>query len=103
LRDAAWRCRGQEAAFALNHHAARLAQRGRDQRNPCVGIGFGDPANPFCPGAGLAKAAPGQDQPDLPGMPGRQLGGARPQLPVMAQFLALDLAQLEQLGQARFG
>jgi hypothetical protein len=74
---APWRNR-QQSALALDHHAAGLPQRCRDQRNPGSRIGFGDGAYPFRSGAGLAKAAPGHDQPAVPLAVGRQSPGSSP-------------------------
>jgi hypothetical protein len=56
----------QQAAVALHHHAARLAQRCANQRDPGRTIGLGNRADPFGSGPGLAKTAPGQDQPGQP-------------------------------------
>jgi hypothetical protein len=87
---------GQQAAFTLDHHAARLAQRGRDQRDPRRRVGLGDLADPFGPGAGLAEAASGHDQPDGPRCFGWQLAFVGPQPPVLAQALALPVGHPPQ-------
>lgn len=89
LRALAARGDRQQAALPLDHHAACLAQRGCDQRDPRRRITLGDLADPFGPGAGLAKAASGHDQPDRPGRFRRQLAFVGPQPPVLAQALAL--------------
>jgi len=56
-------CAGKDPAFALDHHRAGFGQRGRDQRDPRFRIGSRNLQHPFRPGAGLAEAAPGADQP----------------------------------------
>jgi hypothetical protein len=90
----------QQAAFAFDHHAAGLAKRGGHQRNPRGGIVLCNRPHPFRPGAGLTKAAPGQDQPGLPVASGCQLAGMGPQPPVVAQLAPLPVAHPFERGAA---
>lgn len=95
-RDLPGRTGGENAAFAFDHDRADFGQRGADQGKARLGPRLADPADPFGPGPGLAKAAPGQDQPGRPVAGRRQLAFARPELPVITQFAPLFLAQLPQ-------
>ena len=84
----------QHPAFAFDHHAARFAKRGGNQRDPRIGIEDSGFAHPFCPGAGLAEAAPGADHPAIPCAARRGLRLAPPERPVMPDQRALALLQL---------
>src|SRR3569623_1730400 len=72
----------EQPAISLDHHAPRLVDRRRDQRDPRVGIVAGEGAHPFRPGASLAEAAPGADQPHAPIAFGLSLSLHRPAAPV---------------------
>ncbi len=94
------RADGEDAAFALDHHRARLGQRRADQGDAGRGVLLGHLAHPFGPGAGLAEAASGEHQPEPPFALGRQLLAARPQAPVGRQLLALGLGEAGEAGEA---
>jgi len=102
-RATAWRAHGQQPGFALDHHRARFAQRGRDQRDPHAGVEVGPGADPLAARAGLAEAAPGHDQPGPPLAGGRHLLPARPEGPVPFEHAALVVGHRRQLAPAFLG
>ena len=93
----------QQPALALDHHPPRLAQRGGDQRDPRGRIGLGDGADPCGARAGLAEAAAGHDQPQVPGLGRGQLTGMRPQPPVAPERGTLGMGQQPQFLAALLG
>ena len=56
----------EEAAFALDHDGARIERGRRDQRDMPRLTRLDMSADKFSAGAGLAEAAPSEQQPDAP-------------------------------------
>ena len=95
--DAGWAA-GEQPAFPFDHHRARFGQRGGDQSNAGIGLVPRDAADPFGPGAGLAEAAPGTDQPYPPVARRGKLLRPGPLFPMPAQPVAF--AAVERLAKA---
>jgi len=89
---------GEHPAVAFHHHVAHFGQARADQRDPRIAVLAGDVAHPFGPGAGLAEAAPGADQPGAPCLFGRELLVARPAFPIVAAERG-ELVRCEQPGE----
>ena len=83
----------QQTALSLDHHRAGFGIIGPDQRKARAAVTFGNAAHPLRPGPGLAKAAPGHDQPDRPVAVRRHLTGPRPEIPAIQKILLLFFAQ----------
>lgn len=83
-----------QSALALDHDRPGLGETCRHQCDARLAVAFGDGANPFGPGASLAEAAPGEDQPGPPVARRRQLFGPCPNCPVPAPGLPLLLRHL---------
>ena len=91
------RAAGQNPALAFDHDGARLCERTRNQGDTGGGIVFRNRADPFGPGACLAEATTGHDQPVAPVAGWRQLFGPGEEGPVMAERRLLAL--VEPVGQ----
>ena len=99
---------GEHAGDAFHHHLARLVLALADQRDARLRVGERGPAHPFGAGAGLAGAAPAQDQPGGPvfaavGAFGRQLVFDRDRLEIGADGVnPMRRLSQEELRQRRF-
>ena len=74
----------QQAAFAFDHHVAGIGGGRRDQRDVPRPVCRDALANELRPGARLAEAAAGEEQPDPPIARRRLLLVPRPQPPIEA-------------------
>src|SRR4029077_480149 len=65
-RPAPWRRHRENAALSFYQDIARIGGGRRDDANPAGPSRGALTAYPFCQGAGLAKAAAGEQEPDRP-------------------------------------
>ncbi len=91
----------EDARFAKHHRVADVGCGRPDEVDDRVGLD--PPAHRLGAGARLARAAPGEDQPDDPVARRRRLIGARPERPVMKQLGAFERRHLRDDPRALAG
>ncbi|GAA5046787.1 hypothetical protein GCM10023208_02470 [Erythrobacter westpacificensis] len=84
---------GENAAFAFHHHRPCFRDGSGDEGDAGIGVILRHVAHPFGPGAGLAEAATGTDQPQPPAIGRRHLLAPSPQGPVVFQQVAFCRVQ----------
>jgi hypothetical protein len=83
---------GEDPTLALDQYVAGRRGRRCDQRNAARAL-FDLAAHPLDAGAGLARTAAGEVEPDRPVARGRELVGTCKEIPVIPEAFGLECRQ----------